>query len=294
MDIVQNPHDKFFKETLSQKKNAVSFLKNYLPKELLKHIIPENIAIEKDSYITDELKEYFSDILYKVELQDGEGYIYTLFEHKSSPALNVGLQLLEYLLQIWKAKKKNNQDLPVIIPIIVYHGQQDWNIANKFSKQITINAEIFKKYTPQFEFIVHDLSQEDIIGTEELKARLKLMKYINSDLQELLENTFKEIIGLDIKSGIIYIFSARNEDEEKIIYKAQKIDPKGGNIMKSTAEKLIQKGKEEGKREGKEEGWIEGKIEDAKNMLKEGIEINTICKVTGLSKKKVKKLKKNL
>ena len=50
-------------------------------------------------------------------------------------------------------------------------------------------------------------------------------------------------------------------------------------------------GIEEGKAEGKEEGKAEGILEIAKNMLKDGMKLETVTKYTGLSKKELEELK---
>jgi predicted transposase/invertase (TIGR01784 family) len=51
----------------------------------------------------------------------------------------------------------------------------------------------------------------------------------------------------------------------------------------------LQKGLQEGKLEGKQEGKLETKIETAKKMKKEGLSLDLIIKITGLSKKDLKK-----
>ena len=56
-------------------------------------------------------------------------------------------------------------------------------------------------------------------------------------------------------------------------------------------EQGIIQGKAEGIKEGKEEGIKQTKIETAKNMLKEGLDVDLISKVIGLSKEEVEKLK---
>ncbi len=55
----------------------------------------------------------------------------------------------------------------------------------------------------------------------------------------------------------------------------------------STAEKLIQKGKQEGIQEGKQEG----KIETSLKMIKQGFQDSTIESITGLTQNKIQKLK---
>ena len=53
----------------------------------------------------------------------------------------------------------------------------------------------------------------------------------------------------------------------------------------------IEQGIIQGKAEGIKEGINKNKIETAKNMLKEGLDVDLISKVIGLSKEEVEKLK---
>ncbi|AWI13857.1 hypothetical protein CQJ30_17895 [Caldibacillus thermoamylovorans] len=55
-----------------------------------------------------------------------------------------------------------------------------------------------------------------------------------------------------------------------------------------------EEGRREGRREGKEEGIKEGKREDAKMMLMEGLDLNMILKITGLTESEVLELKDEL
>ncbi len=55
-----------------------------------------------------------------------------------------------------------------------------------------------------------------------------------------------------------------------------------------------EEGRREGRREGKEEGIKEGKREDAKMMLMEGLDLNMILKITGLTESEVLELKSEL
>ncbi len=50
-------------------------------------------------------------------------------------------------------------------------------------------------------------------------------------------------------------------------------------------------GEEAGEEKGREEGSTTKAIEIAKSMLEENIDIDIICRCTGLSKEKIKKLK---
>ena len=170
---INKPHDAFFKGMLSKKENAKSFLENYLPADILPLINLEKLEIEKDSFVTKELQNYFSDLLYKVEIEEKDVYIYMLFEHKSYSEKWISLQLLEYMLQIWKLKKEQKKPLPIIIPIVVYHGEEGWSPEKKLSSILEYTNKKLAKYVPDFEYILNNVSSqkdEEIKGIESLKG----------------------------------------------------------------------------------------------------------------------------
>lgn len=119
---MSNIHDKFFKETFSDVAVTKDFLSHYLPEVIQQYVDLNTIASQKDSFIDEKLKESFSDLLFQVNIQNEEGYLYFLFEHKSSPEKGIPLQLLKYIVSICetKAKKQDEWDLPIIIPLVIY------------------------------------------------------------------------------------------------------------------------------------------------------------------------------
>ncbi len=62
------------------------------------------------------------------------------------------------------------------------------------------------------------------------------------------------------------------------------------NVLEYVKEQAEEKGREEGLAEGREEGELKGKRETAKGFLKEGVPIDIICKVTGLSETEIQSL----
>src|SRR6056297_4274388 len=111
---VVNPHDKVFREVYSNKENARSLLAEKLPDKVLKLVDLNTLEISKDSFIEKELADYYSDMLYRVNLTDGsQGFIYVLFEHKSYYDKFVHLQLLEYKLVIVAFMLEQHIDEPL-------------------------------------------------------------------------------------------------------------------------------------------------------------------------------------
>lgn len=115
---IQNPHDKFLKESLGNVEVARDFIAHYLPDPILQILDLNTLEPQKDSFINPELEETFSDLLFKVEISGIEGYLYLLFEHKSYLDKGISLQLLRYMIEIWGAKrnKEHVKELPPHYP----------------------------------------------------------------------------------------------------------------------------------------------------------------------------------
>ena len=78
----------------------------------------DTLEPQKDSFINKELQESFSDLLFKANINNREGYLYFLFKHKSYPSRDVAFQLLKYMVEIWNTKIENTNRLPIIIPLV--------------------------------------------------------------------------------------------------------------------------------------------------------------------------------
>ncbi len=128
---ISKPHDGVFKETFSNKEIAQDFIVNNLPEEVLEIIDIESMKPSKDSFINEELKETFSDLIYTVNINGRQGYLSFLLEHKSYADKRAIIQVAKYILEIWMAnvvKEGAKAELTVVFPIVVYHGsQKEWN-----------------------------------------------------------------------------------------------------------------------------------------------------------------------
>ncbi len=184
MSQISNPHDSFFRETFSRKDVATDFLSMYLPEIIKRQINLDTLKMSKDSFVDEELRSHFSDLLYTVQHRKGDLHLYLLFEHKSSPDPWISLQLLRYMVKIWDLYKKQHpktKQLPAILPLVLYHGHNKWQIPQDFNAILTQNDDCFKQYTPNFLYLLHDfsfMSNEEIRGKAILRLTLQLFKHI--------------------------------------------------------------------------------------------------------------------
>jgi len=211
---IHQAHDKLFKETFSDVEVAQDFLQHYLPPTLLKCIDVTSLEMLNDSFIEEKLLDSRSDLLYEAIINGEKAYVYFLFEHKSYPTKDIALQLLGYMLEIWKREfdKKKTDMLPLIMPLVIYHGKFLWS-KRKLLRDWFINydelSEEMTKYVPDFEFTLYDFSYAnklDVKGEPKLKAYLQLMQHIFLKDWEKLIQVIVEIETLLLSRGYEKIF----------------------------------------------------------------------------------------
>lgn len=290
MDL-QNPHDKFFKEMFSNVETAKDFIINYLPEKVLQIIDVDTLTVQKDSFINKELQGSHTDLLFKVNICNEEGYLYLLFEHKSYLDRGISLQLLKYMVNIWETKriKERESELPVIIPLVIFHGQSKWKIPTSLSDILNGYMKLpeeVKVYVPNFSYLFYDVSKysdEDIKGSLQTRIMLTLLrdmvtknglalrKSIERALYYLLELEDKETAVGYLETMLRYIFSTAKDLTEKDAKQIQKTLEtakfKGSEFVVTLADIWREQGREEGIEIGKAQAMSNMAIFLLKNKL---------------------------
>lgn len=277
MTEITNPHDKFFKEVFTRLDTAEEFFLNYLPDDVVKLIDLDSLEYTKDSFIDEHLKEYFSDLLFKVYLRDGSlGYIYILFEHKSYQDPLTAFYILRYMVKIWEMSLKRGEvpGFPVIIPLVLYHGDKSWRTGINFRDLFDYPKDMHL-FIPDYQYVLWDASRysdDEIKGEAILRVALLILKYIfKEDLRGrlsgilmLLKDLSKKRTGLEYIEAILkYIVNAAptgNISYEDLRVAVDEALPyKGGEIMPTIADTL--------REEGMQQGVQQGVLEDAREAV---------------------------
>jgi len=220
-------------------------------------------------------------MLYKVRIGNAPGFVYFLFEHKSYTDNLIHLQLIEYMVKIWRLgfKQSKNRTLSIVIPLVLYHGKDKWTVDKRFASLFEGPANQLAGYIPDFEFILYDLSRytdDQIRGTIMARVTMLLLKHIfKPDIADRLPGIFmllKDLSGQEtglqyFESLIKYVFSnVEDITTEKFhaVVSNTLSEEKGGIIM-TLAEKLRKEGHAQGLEQGLEQGLLEG-IELAVNV----------------------------
>lgn len=297
--ITPIPSDGLFKKIMEDVVTARDFLEYYLPDDFKKLIDLSKIKIEKESYIEENLKRKFSDIVYSVQTRNNEqAFVYVLIEAQSTCDYWIALRLWKYMLLLCERHKSNNGKLPIIAPLLFYNGTAKYNAPMNLWDLFTIPEQAKKLMSDNYKLIdLQSISDDEIKKKQHLGMLEFFMKHIHQrDMLKLWERflqEFNEAILIDKDKGYIYIkhflwYTDTKVSEDKQQELGQLIthhlsEAHGEDIMRSIAQKYIEEGEARGK--------AEGKAELIKLMFTKGKTVEEIIEFTGLPITEIEKLK---
>ena len=287
---ITNVHDKLFKDSFSRLEVAQSFIEELFPQELKEKINLKDLKRISESFIDDELEEYFSDIIYQTNFSNQETLVTLLFEHKSYTVPFPHIQLLQYILNIWKQEIKDGKSvLSLVIPIVIHHGNKKWEYKSMKSYFIDL-PQVLHSFIPDFDYLLFslsDMADDQLISIKNviLSMSAMLLKHSHDENDEFLKLTpfwLEKLKELDaqqqldfIKSSLVYIQNAINLTNKEIPPIFTKVSKNVNNIAMTIADHI------------REETMEFATIKFVKNLLKRGYDASYIAEMTELSLKKV-------
>ncbi|EIG9090095.1 Rpn family recombination-promoting nuclease/putative transposase [Serratia marcescens] len=296
------PHDATFRQFLTQPEIARDFMEIHLPAELRAICDLSTLKLESGSFVEDDLRQYFSDVLYSLKTTAGaDGYVHVLIEHQSSPDKHMAFRLIRYAVAAMQRHlDAGHKTLPLVIPVLFYTGKRSpYPYSTNWLQEFDDPTLAGKLYTGDFPLVdVTVIPDEEIMGHRSMAALTLLQKHIRQrDLAELTDRLSAILLAGYLSSPqvislIHYIIQAGEsanaeafvrelalrvpQHEEELMTIAQQLEQKG-------IEKGIQLGEQRGIEKGRNEGKLEGKLEVARTMLANGLDRDAVMKMTGLT-----------
>jgi len=286
MTVLHSPHDRFFKAVFGRTEVAAEFLERYLPAAEGQALDWRSLRAARDSFLDPDLALHPTDLLYAVDLRDGgTGYVHVLFEHKSYVESQIGLDLLRYRVRIWEQWRSagNSGRLPVVVPVVVYHGAANWQVSRQFAEEVD-DVPALRAYVPTCVYHLIDLSahrDDELRGAVVLHTALLTLKYIFRDelrqrlpqILELLRELAQSSSGLDyVRTLLRYLAQAATVDRlnaDELRQAVTQTLSNGGELMQTIAEQWEQQAMERGIARGIERGIEQGIEQGEARLLKQ-------------------------
>ncbi len=319
---MNHPHDLFFKEAFSRKSVACSFICNYFNDKIKAAIDFDTLSSVKDSHITTDLIEFFSDTVYSALSTDHKNCIYILFEHKSYDDHGTGSQLIEniaMLLQYHRRQCGRSAKIPKIFTVVINQTASAWDFANSYALHFKpfVSQPIF----PELDFTVLDLSgipDQKITGIPYLRILFLTLKHIHHpQLPKKLGEIaviFRELgnepeLNGYFKAFLLYIKATApaefvSDIMQKIKGVAMELDEENKRMLDEALREFFKEELIEARREIEQqtrrefEQQLRREIKKEKNgialnMISQGMDDQTIIKATGLSSEEIQILRKS-
>ena len=281
----------------------------------------------KTSFISDSLRQREADVIWRIQWSGRWLYVYVLIEMQSSVDSMMALRLLSYVSLLYQdlAQRKEltpTGKLPPVFPITLYNGHRPWNAAQSMETLVEPVPESLQGYQLQFRYFLLDECQltaaelplsnlvsalvalENSESPDALNQALSsLITWLNQDTQEhrRLRRTFTVWLGRSLLPSrfpgvelpaLDDLSEVRHMLSERVIEWTQQWKAEGMDEgIKKGIQQGIEQGIEQGRTEGLEKGALQTKQANARRMLAEGLAVDLIARVTGLSVTEVETLR---
>ena len=305
--LAMNIHDSGYKKLFSNRTIFRQLLETFVNQEWVHSLDFDTCEPLDKSFISEHYKETESDLIYKIQFQDREVYIYILIEFQSTVDPFMALRVLNYITNFYMDFLVNNSGvnkLPAVFPIVLYNGSAPWTAPVKLSTLIEQNPPL-GTFALDFQYFLiaeNQYSQEALLNIRNIVSTLFLAEshYDLEVLEAELLNLFsterdRQAVSLFLNWFRQLAFHGRLESDdyeslESIYRTEEEVKTMLVTALEKERERFFQNGLREGKQEGllegKQEGLLEGeqkgRIETAKAMLVKGMEMTLISEITNL------------
>ena len=299
--MTSTPHDAVFKRFLRQPETTTDFLTLYLPEAIRQRCDFSTLRLQSASFIDEDLRAWYSDVLWSVQTTCGTGYVYVVIEHQSSPDSHMAFRLMRYAIAAMQRHlDAGHKTLPLVVPMLFYHGATTpypWSLnwLDCFADP-QLASELYISPFPLVDVTV--IPDDEIVRHRRVALLELIQKHIRQrDLMGIVEQLTTILLSGDandrqLKTLFNYLLQTGNARRfGRFIHEVAQRVPQHRERLMTIAERLQEVGRRKGKREGRLEGRQEGRQEGqhaealriAQRMLADGIARETVVKITGLT-----------
>ena len=307
--LTPTPHDALFKGIFSNPQHAASLLRNLFAQSpatspLLDKLDLSALTPLSPELVDKSLRTRQADLLFSVPFKRAQPHdeplkqavLYLMMEHLSSfPFRFICMHVLGRMLRFWEGLVQQNPDLPalpVIVPVLIYHGQQPWRHGTQFAHEFDLPVDAQHRiFLPDFSIMLKDLqsldaqqiqSQDMDLSAKTALGMLKLPKELpllekqlpqwNQPMEALRSEQHVEDLQMMLNYVIHQMVTRGLNVEQARERLAELLSPPLRSDMISLAQALENKGEQRGLqlgiRQGKAEGEARGKAQAVLAVLR--------------------------
>lgn len=175
------PYDQSYRLLFSQPRMVEDLVRGFAGEPWIEQLDFSTLERVNASYVSDTLKEREGDVVWRLRHRDGSPiYVYFLIEFQSEVQRFMAVRLLAYVALLYQdllARKEltSSGELPLVLPIVLYNGEDRWWAPLELSELIQAVPEEAQPYVPRLRYRLIDegsYSPEELEGRKNLAAAL--------------------------------------------------------------------------------------------------------------------------
>ena len=196
-----NRHDLSYRQLFSNPAIVKGLFQGILDTPWLEELDWTRLEPLPADYISDALKERRGDLVWRLPRRDGrELFVLLMLEHQSSNDKHMSLRMMTYQGLLYESLLmrrllKPGQNLPPVLPLVVYSGVPRWSAALSLFELIDPVSPGLRPYQPQCRYVVIDegaLLESRALPEDNLAALLFRLEHNRGpeDVQALIQRVY--------------------------------------------------------------------------------------------------------
>ncbi len=268
-------HDASYKAIFSHPEIVQQLLQSFVKQDWVNELDFSTLEKTNNSYVTEDCRERFDDLIWKVRWHEQDLYVYLLLEFQSEPDYFMPVRIMTYIGLLYQdlissQNLKTHDKLPPVMPIVLHRGQHAWKYPQAIQELIAQPHEVLAQYCPSLSFFLIDECQyenetlmqidnavatlfqleknDDIFTKAKQVARLFLLVKHTPELERIFRHWVEYNLSMRLKEP--NAFKAAKNLEEMAIMLEECVD--------SWVDYWEGKGEEKGLQKGLQKGLLEG------------------------------------
>ena len=311
-------NDRSYKLLFSHPKMVEDLIKSFVKEDFIDKIDYNTLKPVKTSFVSSTFKGRETDVIWSVNIEGRQTYIYILIDFQTTVDKFMSLRLMSYLGLFYehllkKRKKKEYLNrLPPVFPILLYNGGKKWTAPLEINELIDISCPSLRPYIPHFKYYKiseNEFTKDSLAAIRNLVARLFLIETsqiaeltdIIEDAVRILKKEVSKELQRDFGLWIRGVMRKKNVDIDLSSLDEMEVRPMLLENLEKFEKETYKKGRkiglkegiEKGMEKGMEKGTLHGKLDVARKMVNDGFPLEEVVKYTGLMIESVKDLMKS-
>ena len=318
-EYINNPHDKIIRKILMNKKEGKAFINKALNLKEEEKLKEKNIENYTNSYVSNELKNKISDVVYKVI----NANMYVVIEHQTKKdkimkkriwhyKSEIIRKLLDDELEEQKLENKNYIN-PKVVGIVLYTGKEKWsNEANKIkNEEDKMTLDDWKTQDiMDYELVdAKEIDEEKLLEERSMLSKVLLIERLQNidEARELAKKIMKQDMSKEMRERInlyMIVLIAQNlkmpqSEVKKIIKNRREVGKmQVDEMLQREARRLRKEGRIQGRAQGIAVGEARGdtkrKLAIIRNMIIKKVKDDIIMDCTEISDNELRQIKQEL